>query len=112
VIPKHCVLLLQHVYLDHSTYAPPPSRFEPGTPAIAEAIGLGAAIDYLQEVGMQNVHAYERNLGGYLHDRVSLLLLLLLLCNLCSPPASRRGCECPTSLRLNTIVSLPRQCFD
>lgn len=58
------------MYLDHSTYAPPPSRFEPGTPAIAEAIGLGAAVDYLQDLGMQNVHDFEHDLGGYLHDRV------------------------------------------
>lgn len=106
VVLKHCVLLLQHVYLDHSTYAPPPSRFEPGTPAIAEAVGLGAAIDYLQEIGMQNVQAYEHNLGGHLHDRVSLLLLLL--CNLCSPPASRCGCEYLTVLGLDTMVRLLR----
>ena len=59
------------MYLDHSTYAPPPSRFEPGTPAIAEAIGLGAAVDYLQDIGMQRVMDYEQNLGGYLYDRVS-----------------------------------------
>ena len=66
---------LQHVYLDHSTYAPPPSRFEPGTPAIAEAIGLGAAVDYLQDLGMQSVHNFEHDLGGYLHDRVGPLSL-------------------------------------
>lgn len=67
---------LQHVYLDHSTYAPPPSRFEPGTPAIAEAIGLGAAVDYLEDLGMQNVHNFEHDLGGYLHDRVRSLSCL------------------------------------
>ena len=61
---------MQHVYLDHSTYAPPPSRFEPGTPAIAEAIGLGAAVDYLQDLGMQSVHNFEHDLGSYLHERV------------------------------------------
>ena len=61
------------MYLDHSTYAPPPSRFEPGTPAIAEAIGLGAAVDYLQDLGMPNVHNFEHDLGGYLHDRVRTL---------------------------------------
>ena len=62
--------LSQHVYLDHSTYAPPPSRFEPGTPAIAEAIGLGAAADYLQDLGMQKVQDFEQDLGGYLYERV------------------------------------------
>ena len=58
------------MYLDHSTYAPPPSRFEPGTPAIAEAIGLGAAADYLQDLGMQKVQDFEQDLGGYLYERV------------------------------------------
>lgn len=51
------------MFLDHSTYAPPPARFEAGTPAIGEAIGLGAAVDYLQGLGMQNVYAYEKELG-------------------------------------------------
>ena len=68
--------LSQHVYLDHSTYAPPPSRFEPGTPAIAEAIGLGAAADYLQDLGMQNVQDFEQDLGGYLYERVRTFFLL------------------------------------
>ncbi|KAI8531595.1 hypothetical protein RHMOL_Rhmol11G0148600 [Rhododendron molle] len=51
--------MISDVYLDHSTYAEPPSRFEAGTPAIGEAIGLGAAIDYLSEIGMQRIHDYE-----------------------------------------------------
>ena len=43
--------MIQDVFLDHSTYAAPPMRFEAGTPAIAEAVGLGAACDYLQVTG-------------------------------------------------------------
>ena len=39
-----------------------------GTPAIGEAIALGAACDYLTAIGMDRVHAYENELGGYLHD--------------------------------------------
>ena len=62
--------MIQDVFLDHSTYAEPPSRFEAGTPAIAEAIGLGAACDYLNDVGMDKLHAYEEELGGYLYDQV------------------------------------------
>ena len=62
--------MIQDVYLDHSTYAEPPSRFEAGTPGIAEAIGLGAACDYLSDIGMDKVHAYEEELGGYLHQQV------------------------------------------
>ncbi|XP_050282818.1 cysteine desulfurase 1, chloroplastic isoform X2 [Quercus robur] len=51
--------MISDVFLDHSTYAEPPSRFEAGTPAIGEAIGLGAAIDYLSRLGMQKIHDYE-----------------------------------------------------
>lgn len=65
--------MIQDVFLDHSTYAEPPSRFEAGTPAIAEAIGLGAAVDYLSDIGMKNVHAYEEELGGYLYQQVRVL---------------------------------------
>ncbi|XP_059317613.1 cysteine desulfurase 1, chloroplastic [Lycium ferocissimum] len=63
--------MIADVYLDHSTYAEPPSRFEAGTPAIGEAIGLGAAIDYLSEIGMQQIHDYEMELGNYLYDCLS-----------------------------------------
>jgi cysteine desulfurase/selenocysteine lyase len=47
--------MIQDVFLDHSTYAPPPARFEAGTPAIGEAIGLGAACDYLASLDMRQV---------------------------------------------------------
>jgi hypothetical protein len=63
---------------DHSTYAEPPSRFEAGTPAIAEAIALGAACDYLMKIGMDRVHAYEVEIGGYLYRRLSEVMLSLL----------------------------------
>ncbi|GAX85245.1 hypothetical protein CEUSTIGMA_g12665.t1 [Chlamydomonas eustigma] len=63
--------MIQDVFLDHSTYAPPPARFEAGTPAIAEAIGLGAACKYLEELGMQRVHDYEVQVGRYLYEGLS-----------------------------------------
>ncbi|KAL1337034.1 cysteine desulfurase 1, chloroplastic [Arachis hypogaea] len=62
--------MISDVFLDHSTYAEPPSRFEAGTPAIGEAIGLGAAIDYLSGIGMQTIHDYEVELGRYLYERL------------------------------------------
>jgi cysteine desulfurase/selenocysteine lyase len=62
--------MIQDVFLDHSTYAAPPTRFEAGTPAIAEAIGLGAACDYLSAIGMDAVHRYEEEIGGYLYERL------------------------------------------
>ncbi|XP_047967088.1 cysteine desulfurase 1, chloroplastic-like [Salvia hispanica] len=63
--------MISDVFLDHSTYAEPPSKFEAGTPAIGEAIGLGAAIDYLSAIGMQKIHTYEVELANYLYDRLS-----------------------------------------
>ncbi|XP_061366919.1 cysteine desulfurase 1, chloroplastic isoform X2 [Gastrolobium bilobum] len=62
--------MISDVYLDHSSYAEPPSRFEAGTPAIGEAIGLGAAIDYLSGIGMQTIHDYEVELGRYLYEKL------------------------------------------
>jgi hypothetical protein len=62
--------MIAEVRLEGSTFAEPPSRFEAGTPAIAEAIGLGAACDYLTGLGMERVAAHERELGAYLYDRV------------------------------------------
>jgi len=53
------------VGLERSTYADPPARFEAGTPAIAEAVGLGAAVRYLEAVGMDRVHQYELFLTDY-----------------------------------------------
>jgi cysteine desulfurase/selenocysteine lyase len=43
-------------------------RFEAGTPAIGEAIGLGTAIDYLSQIGMQKIHEYENELATYLYE--------------------------------------------
>ena len=63
--------MIQDVYMDRSTYAPPPARFEAGTPAIGEAIALGRACDYLTEVGMDRVHAFEKEIGGILYDKLS-----------------------------------------
>lgn len=60
--------MIADVFQDKSTYAEPPSRFEAGTPAIGEAIGLGAAIDYLSQFGMQRIHEYEKELGTYLYE--------------------------------------------
>jgi cysteine desulfurase/selenocysteine lyase len=48
-----------------STFAPPPARFEAGTPPIAEAVGLGAAVDYLTAVGMEAIAWYEKELTAY-----------------------------------------------
>jgi cysteine desulfurase / selenocysteine lyase len=62
--------MIADVFLDHSTYAELPHKFEAGTPAIAEAIALGAAVDYLTALGMDNIHAYEAELTAYLFQRL------------------------------------------
>ncbi|MEH2460570.1 cysteine desulfurase [Nostoc sp.] len=62
--------MIAEVYLDHSTYAELPHKFEAGTPAIGEAIALGAAIDYLNSIGMDKIHAYEAELTAYLFQQL------------------------------------------
>ena len=63
--------MIDQVTLDGVTYADAPARFEAGTPPIGQAVGLGAAIKYLQEIGMDNIEAYEHELATYLYKRLS-----------------------------------------
>jgi cysteine desulfurase / selenocysteine lyase len=63
--------MIADVFLEHSTYADLPHKFEAGTPAIGEAIALGAAIDYLTNIGMAEIHAYEQELSAYLYQQVT-----------------------------------------
>lgn len=63
--------MIQDVFFDHSTYAELPHKFEAGTPAIAEAVVLGAAVDYLNKVGMDRIAAYEHQLTAYLYEKIS-----------------------------------------
>ncbi|GAB3146203.1 cysteine desulfurase [Microbispora hainanensis] len=57
--------MIEAVWMDHSTYAPVPHKFEAGTPPIVEAIGLGAAADYLTAIGMDQIKAHEKALVAY-----------------------------------------------
>jgi cysteine desulfurase/selenocysteine lyase len=63
--------MIKVVGLYESTYADIPARFEAGTPAIAEAIALGEAVDFLQEIGMDRIYAHERDLLGYALERLT-----------------------------------------
>ena len=79
--------MIGEVSLRSSSWAELPAKFEAGTPAIGEAIALGAAADYLQGIGMQRIHAYEQELVAY---------ALALLANIegievYGPPAAQRG---------------------
>ena len=60
--------MIEMVRMEGSTFLPPPQRFEPGVPAAAEAAGLGAAIDYLTALGMDNVAAHEESLTAHALD--------------------------------------------
>ena len=60
--------MIEMVRMEGSTFLPPPQRFEPGVPAVAEAAGLGAAIDYLTGLGMDNVAAHEESLTAHALD--------------------------------------------
>ena len=54
--------MIDRVTFERTTYAPPPQRFEAGTPAIVEAVGLHAAIDYVEAIGLEAIHAHETDL--------------------------------------------------
>jgi cysteine desulfurase/selenocysteine lyase len=65
--------MIQDVYLDHSTWAGLPHKFEAGTPAIGEAVGMGAALDYLQAIGLDRIHAWEQQLTRHLFMRLQAI---------------------------------------
>lgn len=62
--------MIEVVHMSGSTYAPPPQRFEAGVPMVAQAVGLAAATDYLDALGMPAVAAHEHALTGYLLRRL------------------------------------------
>jgi cysteine desulfurase / selenocysteine lyase len=63
--------MIRTVELEHSTWAELPSKFEAGTPNIAGVIGLGAAVDYLEGVGMDRIWAHEHAVTGYALERLA-----------------------------------------
>jgi cysteine desulfurase/selenocysteine lyase len=62
--------MIDRVELERSTYAPLPHRFEAGTPNIAGAVGLGAAVDYLEQVGRERILSHEREILEYALNRL------------------------------------------
>lgn len=63
--------MIADVTFDKTTYQPPPALFEAGTGNIADAVGLGAAVDYLQAIGMSQIEHHEQELLGYSTDALS-----------------------------------------
>ena len=62
--------MIRKVSTDVITYGDPPHRLEAGTPPIVQAIGLGAAIDYVNSIGKARIRAHEASLVGYAHERL------------------------------------------
>ncbi|MFJ3215803.1 cysteine desulfurase [Kitasatospora sp. NPDC086801] len=62
--------MIETVTMGSSTYAPAPHKFEAGTPPIAQAVGLGAAIDYLSNIGMEKIAAHEHAITAYAVERL------------------------------------------
>ena len=65
--------MIQDVFLDSSSWAVLPHKFEAGTPAIGEAVGMGAAIRYLQAIGLDAIQAWEAQLTRYLFERLQAI---------------------------------------
>jgi cysteine desulfurase/selenocysteine lyase len=63
--------MIADVSEDRVTYAEPPHRFEAGTPPIVQAIGLGAALTYIDGIGRERIQAHEQALAVYAHERLS-----------------------------------------
>ena len=62
--------MIREVFEDRITYGDPPHKFEAGTPSIVQAIGLGAALDYVASVGKARIRNHEEGLMRYAHDRL------------------------------------------
>ena len=73
--------MISDVTLDDVTYNEPPHRFEAGTPPIVQAIGLGAALDYIEDIGRENIKAHEAELAQYAHEKLSQINSLRLIGN-------------------------------
>lgn len=71
--------MIENVTMDSVTYNEPPHRFEAGTPPIVQAIGLGAALDYIESLGRENIRAHEDALRDYAHQRLSRLNSLRII---------------------------------
>jgi len=65
--------MIETVDFHHVTYKAPPARFEAGTPAIVEVIGMGAAIDYITSIGVDVIASYEKQMFAYAQDKIAAI---------------------------------------
>ena len=73
--------MIQEVSQDRITYGDPPYKFEAGTPAIVQAIGLGAALDYINSIGKARIRAHEDTLVKYAHEKLGAINSLRIIGN-------------------------------
>ena len=73
--------MIRDVFEDRVTYGDPPHRFEAGTPAIVQAVGLGAAIDYVNSIGKARIRAHENELVKYAHEQLGKINSLRIIGN-------------------------------
>ncbi|MFG1333358.1 cysteine desulfurase [Xanthobacter autotrophicus] len=71
--------MIREVTEDYVTYGVPPHRFEAGTPPIVQAIGLGAAVEYVNSIGRERIAAHEHDLSVYAHERLGALNSLRII---------------------------------
>jgi cysteine desulfurase/selenocysteine lyase len=80
--------MIDEVFHDHSTWAPLPAKFEAGTLPIAQAIGLGAAVDYVRAIGFDRIQAHEHDLLVYAHEQLEQVPGL----HIYGPDVDHKGC--------------------
>jgi cysteine desulfurase/selenocysteine lyase len=71
--------MIGEVTMENVTYNTPPHRFEAGTPPIAQAVGLGAALDYVEGIGREAIAAHEAELTAYAHERLRAINSLRII---------------------------------
>jgi cysteine desulfurase / selenocysteine lyase len=71
--------MIREVFEDRISYGDPPHKFEAGTPAIVQAIGLGAAIDYVRSIGKARIRAHEDSVVKYAHERLGAINSLRII---------------------------------
>ncbi len=71
--------MIRNVTFEETTYSEPPAKFEAGTPNIADAVGLGAALDYVSQLGLPNIANYEHGLTEYATEHLSRIDRLRLI---------------------------------
>ena len=71
--------MIDQVYTDRATFAPLPDKFEAGTPNVAGAVGLAAAIDYLEKLGMENVREHDKQIVRYALSKLAAVETLKIL---------------------------------